>query len=128
MSWERLRFFVVDDDDVALQAQCALLRAAGHEVVGHVDAATAIPDLIRRVPDAILIDVVMGGLDGLEFCRQIRRRTELARTAIVGVTQLSDLEYWRGRLADVGAVGLIAKPLDRRGVGEVERMVRAARS
>lgn len=59
MTWERLRFFVVDDDDIALQAQCALLRAAGHEVVGHVDAASAIPDLMRRVPDAILIDVVM---------------------------------------------------------------------
>jgi CheY-like chemotaxis protein len=128
MSWERLRFFVVDDDDIALQAQCALLRAAGHEVVGHVDAASALPDLMRYVPDAIVIDVVMGGLDGLEFCRQVRHRPELARTAIVGVTQLSDLEYWRCRLAEVGAVGLIAKPLDKRGVGEVERMVRATRT
>mgnify|MGYP003351092848 FL=1 len=59
------------------------------------------------------------------LCRQMRRRKELDRMVIVAVTQLSDQEYWRGRLSEVGAAGLVSKPLDKRAVGEVERMVRA---
>ena len=63
MTWQRLRLFVIDDDDIALRAQTALLEKAGHEVVGHVDAAEALSDMVRRVPDGALVDVVMGGLD-----------------------------------------------------------------
>ncbi len=125
MTWQRLRLFVIDDDDIALRAQAAMLERAGHEVVGHVDAAEALPDLLRRVPDGILVDVVMSGVDGLELCRQIRRRKELDRAVIVAVTQLADENYWRGRLSEVGAAGLVAKPLDQRALGEIERLVRA---
>jgi len=65
----------------------------------------------------------MGGLNGLELCREIRMRPPLKHTAIIAVTQLSDAEYWRSRLAEAGAIGLVSKPMNANSIVEIERLL-----
>jgi putative two-component system response regulator len=62
------------DDDPGLRALLrATLDAVDVEVDDAADAAVALTTIRRRRPDAIVLDVNLPGLDGLSFCRQLKR-------------------------------------------------------
>jgi two-component system response regulator MprA len=69
-----MHLLVVDDDDDAVvrEALALVLDLAGLEVTTAVDGREAIRTLSIDPPDAVILDVLMPGLDGLEVCRRMR--------------------------------------------------------
>src|SRR5688572_2040821 len=63
------RILLVDDDELQLKLCGLRLRQAGFEVDTARGAAEAWEKIGQRRPDAILSDVLMGDVDGFEFCR-----------------------------------------------------------
>jgi DNA-binding response OmpR family regulator len=67
------RVLIVDDDPVALDTYRQILAAEGYAVSTAADSEAARAHLDRAVPDAIVLDLHLGGTSGLDFLREIRR-------------------------------------------------------
>jgi two-component system response regulator NreC len=82
---QRIRVLIVDDHAILRQALCRLLEQEQEvEVVGDVaNGREALASAEKLMPDVILMDMVMPGLNGLEATRQIRKRFPKTRVLIL---------------------------------------------
>jgi DNA-binding response OmpR family regulator/DNA-binding CsgD family transcriptional regulator len=101
---------VVEDAPDTLRMLCDALMEEGYEVVAARDASEAIERLQVTVPDGVLLDAVMPGLDGFGLCQQIKATPAWSHVPVLFMTGLSDTEQIvRG--FDAGAVDYVVKPL-----------------
>ena len=66
------RVLIVEDDEHVRDAVARALRYEGYEVHTAVDGNDALLRISDIEPDAIVLDVLMPGTDGLEVCRRLR--------------------------------------------------------
>src|ERR1700730_4682917 len=98
-----MHLLVVDDDAAVREALALVLGLDGFEVTPAADGREGIRTLSTGRPDAIILDVLMPGIDGLEVCRRIRatgdRTPVLMLTARAEVTErVAGLEAGTARL------------------------------
>jgi len=98
---------VVDDDRAVREALERALELDGYEVELASDGAAAIAAIERRAPDAIVLDVMMPVIDGLELARRLRRQGD--RTPILMLTA-RDAVGDRVEGLDAGADDYLVKP------------------
>ncbi|MGB1676328.1 MAG: response regulator transcription factor, partial [Miltoncostaeaceae bacterium] len=67
-----MRILVADDEEAVRTAVRRALTLAGYEVELASDGDEALAMLGERAPDAVLLDVMMPGVDGIEVCRRLR--------------------------------------------------------
>ena len=101
---------LVDDDVTMRILERASLEQAGFRVEEATDGEAAISIFKSLLPDVVLLDVMMPGLNGFEVCRRIRQHPEAAFTPILMVTGLEDIESIE-QAFDSGATDFIAKPV-----------------
>ncbi len=82
----RLRVLVVDDNVDTVQSFSMLLSASGHEVLTAHDGTTAVKIANEMLPDAILLDIGLPGLNGYEVAKRIRLNPELNVVVLVALT------------------------------------------
>jgi two-component system, NarL family, response regulator LiaR len=105
-----LRVIVAEDDPSARRAMREALQRAGMTVVGEAeDGRQALGLVLEHRPDAVLMDVVMPGLDGLTATRQIVDQTP--DQIVILVSQSEDEAIGLASLR-AGAVGFVSKALD----------------
>ena len=66
------KILVVDDEKSLVQLCQIILEAAGYEVRGAYNGRQALSMITEELPDLVLLDVMMPGIDGIELCRLIR--------------------------------------------------------
>jgi len=104
------RILVVDDDPQFRLATSEILAAEGFAVERAADGAEALRMVEHRLPDLILLDAVMSGMDGLETCRQLRARAEGGDVPVIMVTALDDVDSAE-QAFQAGATGFTSKPV-----------------
>ncbi|MEE8409342.1 MAG: response regulator, partial [Myxococcota bacterium] len=77
------RILIVDDSEISRQVVRLTLEAAGYEVLDLESARDATRVILRRVPDLVLMDVVMPDLAGDKAVEIIRARSALRHTRVV---------------------------------------------
>jgi DNA-binding response OmpR family regulator len=98
---------IVDDDDILRKALTAGLRSEGFDVISS-DSAENASDVLNRISvDAIILDRMMTGMDGLTFLRALRGTGNT--TPVLMLTALSGPENAIAGLSD-GANDYLAKP------------------
>jgi len=112
------RVFLVEDDDGIAELVEGSLAREQVRVEWFRDAESALQSLARSEPDAILLDLGLPGLDGLEFCRIVRRTR---RTPILILTSRRE-ETDKVLGLELGADDYVTKPF---GVRELVARVRA---
>jgi len=105
------KFFIVDDDRVSLNLMTRYLEKEGQTVAGSTSSSKALPEIIARQPDCVIVDLMMPDVDGLEMIRRIRGESRLNAAKIVVVTAKS-YEFDRKRAVSSGADGYIVKPVN----------------
>ena len=83
---------LVDDSTIIRKILTRLFTDAGYDAVTASSGEEALGLLDRTRPDAVLTDILMGGMDGYELCRRIRARPELRTVPILAVTEATELE------------------------------------
>jgi CheY-like chemotaxis protein len=83
---DRKRILVVDDNINNASMLVSLLEPLGFDVATAADGRAALERISERIPDLVILDLVMPELDGLETAREIRKRPELASTRIIGAS------------------------------------------
>ena len=101
---------VVDDEESILELLKYNLEKAGYEVQTAADGLKAVEAARRFVPDLVLLDIMMPGIDGVETCRRIREIPEVQDTFVMFLTARSE-EYSEVAAFDVGADDYITKPI-----------------
>jgi two-component system cell cycle response regulator len=105
------RILVVDDILPNVKVLEAKLSAEYFEVLTASSGPEALALAERDPPDAILLDVMMPGMDGFEVCRRLKADTRLAHIPVIMVTALSD-PHDRVQGLDAGADDFLTKPVD----------------
>ena len=103
---------VVDDYDDTREVLRALLEMAGHVVIEAANGREAVEIATVSVPDLILMDLAMPGMDGLAATRTLRAKPETATIRIVAVTANGNDPSWRKAALRGGCDACYAKPLD----------------
>jgi two-component system, OmpR family, response regulator MprA len=114
-----VRILVVDDDRAVREALRRTLTLADYEVALAEDGEAAIEQIVQAVPDAVVLDVGLPGIDGLEVCARVRR---LGNRVPILILTARDAVADRIDGLDVGADDYMVKPFD---VGELKARLRA---
>ena len=98
---------VVDDDAPVRRMLERTLGAEGNEVRAVADGPQALVEVERRVPDLVILDVAMPGMDGLSVCRRLR-----AKGIVAPILLLTARDAIADRVAglDAGADDYLVKP------------------
>ena len=108
-SQSRARILVVDDQPANIQVVGGMLGKLGYDIVPASDGATALKRLALNVPDLILLDVLMPGMDGVEVCRRIRANADWTDIPIIFLSAADDKELIV-RALEAGGVDFVTKP------------------
>ena len=104
------RILIIDDeDDIREVAALSLETVAGWQVYVANSGAQGLARAAEHQPDAILLDVMMPGMDGPTTFRELRKNPATARIPVLLLTakvQSSD----QRRFADLGVEGILFKP------------------
>src|SRR4051812_15534655 len=114
-----MRVLVVDDDRAVRDALRRALTLAGYDVHPADGGVDALTQVASAVPDAVVLDIGMPDVDGLEVCRHLRRAGN--RVPILMLTARDAVEDRIDGL-DAGADDYLVKPFD---VGELKARLRA---
>src|SRR4051794_6553727 len=114
-----MRLLVVDDDRALRDVLRRALSLAGYEVRLSETGATALADVSSVIPDAVVLDVGLPDIDGLEVCRLLRR--EGNRVPVLMLTARATVSDRIDGL-DAGADDYLVKPFD---VDELKARIRA---
>ena len=68
-----VHILAVDDDNEVLETVGRVLRHEAYEVSLATSAAQALVLLEKRMPDLLILDIIMPEMDGITLCRQLRR-------------------------------------------------------
>ena len=101
---------VVDDEADALRMLTTMLEASDISVLVATSGAAALELLSHIVPDLILMDAVMPGLDGFETTVRIKQNPALAHVPVVFMTGLTESEHVVEAF-EVGGVDYVRKPV-----------------
>lgn len=115
------KILVIDDSPTEVHVLQTLLEKNGYEVVVANSGEEGIVVAKETLPDAILMDVVMPGMNGFQATRQLSKQPETANTPVIIVTtkdQETD-KVWAKRQ---GAADYIVKPVQEKAL--VERLNR----
>jgi two-component system response regulator MprA len=102
-----MRILVVDDEPAVREAIERALRLEGYEVAVAADGCEALERIDLRPPDALVLDLLMPRVDGLELCRRLRHSGD--RTPVLMLTA-RDAVADRVTGLDAGADDYLIKP------------------
>jgi putative two-component system response regulator len=103
---------IVDDDPAGRQTLESILDEQGYHLEMAENGFQALEMTRQLLPDVILLDVMMPGMDGFEVCKKIRSDPKLAEIPIIMLTALDDRKSLLDGL-EAGADDYITKPYDR---------------
>jgi two-component system, OmpR family, response regulator ResD len=112
------RVLVVDDDPALAEVVARYLRRDGYEVDYAADGATGLERALATLPDLVVLDLMMPGMDGFEVCRRLRQATAIPVVMLTARGEEND----RITGLDLGADDYVTKPFS---PGELAARVRA---
>lgn len=101
----------IEDDPINRYLVQKLLSSKGYTVYEAEDGEKGLVEADRLVPDLILMDLQMPGLDGYEATKQIKSRSHLSHIPIIALTAHA-LHGEREKCLAAGCDGFITKPID----------------
>lgn len=103
------RVLIVEDEESLLKLESILLASKGLKVSACPDGFAAMEELSRNLPDIVVLDVMLPGMDGFEVCRRIKSNSGSAKTPVIMLTaRKNSQDMERGLQA--GADAYITKP------------------
>ena len=113
--------YVVEDDKNISEIESFALKNAGHQIVECASGKEFHKQVIERIPDLILLDIMLPDEDGLQILTKMRATPETRRVPVILVTaKTTEIDKVKG--LDMGADDYLAKPF---AMGELVARVKA---
>lgn len=103
------KILIIEDDTITAQLLALALRRKGYEVLQAENGPDGLQVTQDQIPDLILLDLMLPGMDGFEFLNQLRQMKNTASIPVVVVSAKSQPTD-RERASDLGIKGYLTKP------------------
>ena len=116
-----VHIYIVEDDKNIREIEMFALKNSGYAVEEFENAKSFFSRTVEKVPDLVLLDIMLPDMDGLESVKKLRSRPDTVRVPIILVTaKTTELDKVKG--LDIGADDYLTKPF---GVMELISRVKA---
>ena len=116
-----VHIYIVEDDKNIREIEMFALKTSGYAVEEFENAKSFFSRSAEKVPDLVLLDIMLPDMDGLEIVKKLRSRPDTVRVPIILVTaKTTELDKVKG--LDIGADDYLTKPF---GVMELISRVKA---
>lgn len=116
-----VHIYIVEDDKNIREIEMFALKNSGYAVEEFENAKSFFSRAVEKVPDLVLLDIMLPDMDGLEIVKKLRSRPDTVRVPIILVTaKTTELDKVKG--LDIGADDYLTKPF---GVMELISRVKA---
>lgn len=102
--------FVIDDNRMIANSLVQMLGLLGYEAYAAYGSLPAMQILSYNVPDLILLDIHLQGVNGVDICKFIRKDARLVKVPILAISSDTQPELISGMRA-AGANGFLPKPV-----------------
>ncbi len=101
---------VVDDEPQARSMMRLILVRAGFDVLEAKDGYEALDEVQRQLPDLMILDIMMPGIDGFTVCERLRAEERTTNLPIIVLSAKTDADSMK-RGMEVGATMYLTKPV-----------------
>ncbi len=108
-----MKILVVEDEPASLKLAHLVLASEGFEVAEAAAAHKVMEEALRSMPEAILLDLELPGINGLKLARELKRDPRTRHIPIVAVTAFPE-RYPRASAVAAGCDDYILKPISTR--------------
>jgi CheY-like chemotaxis protein len=102
---------IVDDNKDNLRVLAEYIQSGGYEIILSDNGAGACQAAEQYIPNAILLDIMMPGIDGYETCRMLKNNSITENIPVIFVTARSEVDSFEEGLK-AGAADYVTKPFD----------------
>lgn len=81
---------IIEDERFLCNLLVKKFENGGFQVIGALDGETGLKEVRERIPDVILLDLLLPGIDGFEVLRRLKKDEELRRIPVIIISNLSD--------------------------------------
>ncbi|MBI3781675.1 MAG: response regulator [candidate division NC10 bacterium] len=107
------RVLIVEDNPISLELLTELVQAEGHRVITALSGTEALSLARAELPDLILMDIQLPGIDGLTVTRALKAEPTTKEIPVVGISAHA-LREDVDRALQAGCAAYLSKPLDTR--------------
>jgi len=104
------KILIIDDDIQTTKLLEGMTAMHGHQSVSLNNSMSAVEAAHTNMPDLILLDIMMPGINGIELCKIFHSTTELKHIPIIIVSALDDIGSKKDAI-NAGAKDFLAKPI-----------------
>lgn len=108
MAKMRGTIMIADDDPAIVDALHLLLEDEGYTVLSTVNGGT-VTKMKHKLPDLLLLDIWMSGINGGDICRQLKKQSNTCRIPVILISANRDTELIA---RESGAEDFLLKPFD----------------
>ena len=105
------RILIIEDNEQNLYLETFILQKNGHEIVQARNGEKGIALALQTVPDLILLDIQLPGMDGYTVAEALRKNPEISTIPIIAVTSYA-MTGDRERILEAGCTSYIEKPIN----------------
>lgn len=102
---------VIEDNEQNIYLVTFILEKNGHQVIQARSGDEGVTLALQEIPDLILLDIQLPGMDGYSVAREIRKSPKLKEIPIIAVTSYA-MPGDRESALEAGCTGYIEKPID----------------
>jgi CheY-like chemotaxis protein len=102
------KVMIADDDPGIVDSLSMMLEFEGYEVSSTLNGATLL-NMDKNLPDLLLLDIWMSGIDGRDICRQLKQQPHTSHLPILMISASKDIQ---GSAPQAGADDFLAKPFE----------------
>lgn len=99
---------IADDDPGIVDSLSMMLEFEGYEVSSTLNGASLL-EMDSNLPDLLLLDIWMSGVDGRDICKQLKQQPHTSRLPILMISASKDIQR---SAIDAGADDFLAKPFE----------------
>jgi len=107
----KLKALIIEDNEQNMYMLSFLLEKNNYEIFQAFNGLDGIKAAKECLPDVILLDIQLPGMDGYQIARELRKRDDLNTIPIIAVTSHAMVGD-REKAMESGATGYIEKPID----------------
>jgi two-component system, cell cycle response regulator len=111
------KILIIDDDVQTTKLLEGMVMLYGHETTSLNNSMSAVEVANSIVPDLILLDIMMPGINGIDLCKIFQSTSTLNHIPIIIVSALDDIGSRRDAL-NAGAKDFLAKPILPKALGD----------
>jgi len=108
----KTKILIIDDDRVTLTMLEMILSRHGYQVLSAKDGAEGLDLITKEKPDAVISDMLIPKIHGLELCTKIRQDPQLKDIKVILMTAVYKGAAFQFEAKDSGADHFIEKPID----------------